>query len=374
METTTLKNQYNPDKVFHPGETLADALDERGMSNKEFAVRAHKPEKTISNVLNGKSGITAEMALQFESVLDIPAHFWLNKQASYDEFIARRKQQKSIDAANDWARKFPYSAMAKLGWVPKTRKIEEKVIGLFDFFNIASKEAWESYFIDQKLKASFRISIKSAKCPYALSAWIAQGEREAARILVPPFNEKGLKKVLPELRAIMASEKDNFQYKMKEYLNDVGVKVTFVPQLPKAPVNGLSRWIGNHPVIQLTDRWKRYDIFWFSLFHEIGHVLLHKKKFISLEEVDYKGKDEKKEKEADEFAVRWTFSKKEEEEFWDRYPDPTEINVRKYAEEIDTHYSMIFGRFAKQKIISYYRVHELGLLKPIEFNLTENKI
>ena len=66
METT--KNQYIPQVVFHPGETLAEKLKEMGMGPKEFAVRTGKPEKTISEILNSKSSITPEMAVQFESV------------------------------------------------------------------------------------------------------------------------------------------------------------------------------------------------------------------------------------------------------------------------------------------------------------------
>jgi len=94
METT--KNQYIPQVVFHPGETLAEKLEEMGMGPKEFAVRTGKPEKTISEILNSKSSITPEMAVQFESVTKIPARFWLNRQRSYDEYMARKKRKRII--------------------------------------------------------------------------------------------------------------------------------------------------------------------------------------------------------------------------------------------------------------------------------------
>jgi len=94
METT--KNQYIPQVVFHLGETLAEKLEEMGMGPKEFAVRTGKPEKTISEILNSKSSITPEMAVQFESVTKIPARFWLNRQRSYDEYMARKKRKRMI--------------------------------------------------------------------------------------------------------------------------------------------------------------------------------------------------------------------------------------------------------------------------------------
>jgi addiction module HigA family antidote len=87
-----LQNQYNPQIAFHPGRTLADKLEELGMDPLEFAVRTGKPEKTIIAVLKGASSITPEMAVLFEQVLHISAHFWLNKQRNYDEFLARPAQ------------------------------------------------------------------------------------------------------------------------------------------------------------------------------------------------------------------------------------------------------------------------------------------
>ena len=88
------KNQYIPPIYFHPGETLAEKLEEMGMNYKEFAVRTGKPERIINAVLNGKSAITPDLAVQFENVTQIPAYFWLNSQRNYDEFM-----EKSIKAA-----------------------------------------------------------------------------------------------------------------------------------------------------------------------------------------------------------------------------------------------------------------------------------
>lgn len=84
----TNKNQYIPQSVSHPGETLKEKLEEMEMSSKELAVRTGKPENIIIAVMKGESSITADMAVLFESVTKIPAHFWLNNQRVYDEFGA----------------------------------------------------------------------------------------------------------------------------------------------------------------------------------------------------------------------------------------------------------------------------------------------
>jgi addiction module HigA family antidote len=82
-----MQNQYFPQSVPHPGETLAEKLKEMGMDPKEFARYTGKPEKTIIAVLNGKSSITPDMAVQFEHMTKIPANFWMNHQRGYDEYI-----------------------------------------------------------------------------------------------------------------------------------------------------------------------------------------------------------------------------------------------------------------------------------------------
>jgi HTH-type transcriptional regulator/antitoxin HigA len=77
-------NSYNPQTILHPGETLREKLEELGMSTKEFALRTGDAEKTINAVLNGESAITQDMAIKFEIVTRIPAHFWMNNQRGYE--------------------------------------------------------------------------------------------------------------------------------------------------------------------------------------------------------------------------------------------------------------------------------------------------
>ena len=86
-------NQYFPQIAFHPGETVEEKLEELGMAIKEFAVRTGTSEKTIIAIIKGKSAITPEMAVLFEQILKIPAHFWLNMQRNYDEYRTRKNSK-----------------------------------------------------------------------------------------------------------------------------------------------------------------------------------------------------------------------------------------------------------------------------------------
>ena len=299
------KHQYFPPIVFHPGETLAEKLEEMEMGPKEFAIRTGKPEKTISAVLRGDSSITPDMAVQFENVTKIPAGFWMDHQKSYDEYIARERQKSSIEAASEWARSFPIAAMTSYGWIPKRTSIQEKTAALLSFFGFANHKAWEDYYFNQQLKVAFRISLATTSQPYAISAWLRMGELQAARLTAKQYSEKVFKASLPEIKALMSSQPPDFFQQLQGLCAEAGVKLVATPCLPKAPLDGSARWLNETPLIQLTEKYKREDIFWFVFFHEAGHILKHGKKDIFLEEVEYGDKDVNKEKEADEFAATW---------------------------------------------------------------------
>ena len=353
-------NQYYPDSVSHPGETLREKLEELNIGSKAFAVRTGKPEKTISLILNGESAITPDMAVLFESVLKIPAHFWMRRQNLYDESQARQKRKAVIQEAIPWAKDFPYAQMAKRGWVPATRKAEEKVIYLLEFFGLASHKAWESYYLKSKLKVEFRVSLAHTKTPHALSAWLRKGDLLAADMQAADYAAKKLKAILPQLKSLMAVQPDDFFTQIQQLCLSAGVKVVYTPCLPKAPINGVARWIENNttPLIQLSDRYKRNDVFWFSFFHELGHILLHGKKEVFLENIDYEELDLEKEAQADAFAIEWTFSEEQEEEVVQNgFADVQ--TILSYAEKFNTHPAMIIGRLQKKQMIPYSAGQEL---------------
>jgi HTH-type transcriptional regulator / antitoxin HigA len=358
-------NQYIPQIAFHPGETLSEKLDERGMGPKEFAVRTGKPEKTIIAIIKGKSSITPEMAVQFEHVLKIPAHFWLNIQRNFDESVAREERKTLLTVSTGWAKLFPLTEMIKKGWIPENKSIEARTANLLAFFSISNHNAWEDYYLKQHLKVAFRISLAHTKEPYAISAWLRKGDLQASELSAGDYNEKKFKDALPDIKSVMAKHPADFAKKLQSICLDAGVKVVYTPCLPKAPIAGSTRWTNDTPLIQLSGRYKRNDSFWFTFFHEAGHIILHGKKDIFLEKIDYSDYDKNKEVEADNFAINWTLTKKEEQEIIDAAP-LTETDIQAFAKRFNTHPAIIIGRLQHDKVISFGLGRQF--FKPVEFN------
>lgn len=346
------QNQYFPQSRPHPGETLTEKLEEMKMGPKEFALRSGKPEKTIIAILKGESSITPDMAVQFENVTKITANFWMNHQRSYDEFVARQKRQTVIQQAISWAKQFPLADMIKKGWLPQVTTIEEKTMEMLAFFSFSNHTAWEDYYFNQQLKVAFRISLAHIKEPYAISAWLRKGELQAAELQVGEYSEKKFKEALPKLKAIMANHPEDFFHQLQSICSEAGVKVVHTPCINKAPISGSTRWLNDTPFIQLTGRYNRNDIFWFTFFHEAGHIILHGKKDIFLENLEYSDKDLEKEKEADSFAIKWTFSDEEEAEIVESLPLRNQ-DIKKFAKKFKTHPAIIIGRLQRKKLIHY---------------------
>lgn len=299
-------SQYAPKTVSHPGQTLIYKIQELEMSVKEFAIRASKPEKTIIAVIKGDSSITPDMAVAFENVTRIPAHFWIARQRKYDEAIAREKMEAKISESIEWAKKFPIAEMIKYGWIRNSKDSKEIVKSLLNYFALSSASAWHNYYMNQQLKVAFRISLSSTKEPYAISAWLRQGDKQAETISLPiNYSDKLLKDNIIKMKQLMIEKPKDWQITLQNICTTCGIKLVYTPPLPKAPINGATRWLsGKYPLIQMSEKQKNYNVFWFSFFHEIGHILLHGKKDIFLENIEYDDKVLTKENEANEFATK----------------------------------------------------------------------
>jgi addiction module HigA family antidote len=86
--TNTIENKYTPDFVSPPGETLAEILEERNMSQSELAQRMGRPKKTINEIIKGKEEITVCIAYKMELALGVPsARFWIERERLYRESL-----------------------------------------------------------------------------------------------------------------------------------------------------------------------------------------------------------------------------------------------------------------------------------------------
>lgn len=294
-----------PQIAFHPRVTLAEKLKEEGISVEECAKRTAESAETIAAVIEGKISVTPEMAEAFARVTKIPAYFWSKTQQVYDDYLVRQKREEQLALAYRWMESFPLTMMMKFGWVPKVRTDEKKLKALLSFFKLSSAKMWEGCYLNRQAETSLRISLSKTKEPCAISAWLRQGEIQAARFGVSAFSHETLRAIVPEMKELAFKQPAGFAKMLQKKCAKAGVKLVYTPCLPNAPIKGSTRWLNGVPCIQMADTY-RNDVFWFTFFHELGHVLLHGKGdvFLELDDIEYTEyqQDKDKEKAADDFS------------------------------------------------------------------------
>ncbi len=288
-------NEYRPDFVSAPGETLEELLEDMGMSQAELADRAGRPRKTINEIIQGRTAITPETALQFERVLGTPASFWLAREQQYREFLARQQDEAHLAQQVGWLDQIPVRAMIRAQWIAELDQPVAQLSEVLSFFGIAAPAQWEA------ANALFRRSPAFQGDPGAVSAWLRRGERLAQQLACAAFDEGALRAVLVEARGLTRAPFETAREELPHRCARAGVAVVIVPELPQTRVCGATRWLTpSKALIQLSMRYRTDDQFWFSFFHEAGHVLLHGKRDTFVEE---EGIEDVREDEANAFAA-----------------------------------------------------------------------
>lgn len=177
---------------------------------------------------------------------------------------------------------------------------------ILDFFGVDSEV--EIFETSEKQAALFRTQNKIEVDPINLHAWLRRGELDFQVLNLSDYDEKRLMNWV-ESREWMAHIEDVDYFKsLPSIFSYFGVGLVFVPSLPKT-VYGAIRWIGNKPLIQISDRGHDLISCWFTLFHEIGHAIKHKNVEIYEGEInESKNKQNKREKEANKFANEYLFN------------------------------------------------------------------
>lgn len=330
-----------------PGATIKEQIADRNMSQKELALRMGMSEKHISKLVNGEVYLTQDVALRLEMVLGIPAHFWNNLEAIYREKIAKANAENEMDADMEFAKKLPYNGMSKNGWVPETKKPTERVVNLRKFFEIAALGLLREPVVQG---IACRRLIETEKGDYALMAWAQKAKIEARNVETSAINIEKLQGSLQEIRSMTVKNPDVFCPELANLLSSCGIALIYLPHIGGSFLHGASFYDGKKIVIGLTVRGKDADRFWFSLFHELAHVLYGHIGKADITEAD--------EASADAFAREILIPEESYMEFVSGQ-DFSKSAVIDFAKEMGIDTGIVVGRLQKEGLIPYSWYNDL---------------
>ncbi|MBI5189050.1 MAG: HigA family addiction module antidote protein [Nitrospirae bacterium] len=358
---TNYDNRVWPDTALHPGEFLQETIDAIGLSQAELAERMGRPKAKINQIINGAKSITEATALELERVLGTPAYIWVNLDRDYQFNKARLHEMAELRKQAFRLVEFPLPEMARRGWLKRYKDKSEQLVELLNFFGVASFEALE----DNKAVAFKRSTFKETS-PGSLAAWIRKGEIEASAVETLPFDALKLKSAIADIRKLSTKPPEIYMPEIIRILASCGVALVIVHHLPKSYVDGAAYWLNpEKAVIQLSLRYKTDDNFWFSLFHELGHILLHPKREIFLD--DFK-KEGQKEHEANSFAEDRLIPAGEYRELSALSIKPylSTKDLESFADRLGLAPGIIIGRMHHEKLLP--RTHMNKLKKTVELS------
>lgn len=350
---TDLAAPFAPDWVSPPGDTLLDILEERDWTQDELAQRLGYTPKHVNQLIKGKVPLTEDAAIRLERVVGSTVGFWLAREAKYRERCARLAAAEKFAGWTNWLDTLPLKEMMSAGAIEKCRIDAKSKPGLVEaclrFFGIASPDEWQGRY--GQMQAAFRRSREEQSDVGAISAWLRMGEQVAEKQDGVKFNRSKFIAALDEIRTYTTLPPEEFEPLLRAAFSSAGVAFVLVPAIPKAHVSGVARWLNPHrPLIQLSLYGKTNDKFWFTLFHEAAHVLLHgkEKESVYLDDPSKSGADSIQEREANDWAGDFLIPSR----YKSQLPGlRTKAAVCEFAAAIGIHPGIVVGRLQHDGLI-----------------------
>lgn len=351
-----MSKKINTDVVsFHPGYYISEIIDDMDITQEEFAVRLGTSAKTISKLINGEANISKDLAMKLSNMLKTSPDMWLNLQKKYDVQIIERNRLQELESQKDLVREIDYNYFVKLNLLPAVTDAVEKIQNLCSYLSISKL----SILTESNYNVSFRNGIKSLQQKNILSAnvWVETATKISRGVEAKSFDEKKLRVTIEKIADMTAKNLEEVIQPIKESLAECGVVLVMLPYLKNSGLHGVVKWLNKDKVlVAISDRRKYIDTFWFTFFHEIGHVFQKRIKDISYtwEEAS----TDELEKNADKFAEELLIPEKDYNKFL-AASNFTQFSIISFSNEINRDPGIVVGRLQNDKKIPHYQFNSL---------------
>lgn len=332
------KYKYQPDYAVLPGDSLREVMESLEMTQKELAVRTGLTVQTLIRIFKGEQPISFESANRLELATGVPARFWNNLESQYQEQKAKLDERSRLAKDLEWLKTIPVKELQKRKHLSQTNDKVQLLRETLAFYGVGSVDAWSELWETPTVAARRSPCFESQ--PGAASAWIRQGELQAQKTKCKPYDKAAFRKALTRIRSLTKEKQEKFEPALKQLCAETGVAVALVQEMKKVPWNGATKWLSaQKAMILLSLRGKGEDKFWFSFFHEAGHILHDNRKDILINDGS---KDDPREVSADEFASKFLIPPEYDKRIRDIR---SKQDVLKLAEELDIAPGIVAGRF-----------------------------
>ena len=339
MPASMSMDDWRPNWATHPGQHLEEYLETRSMSQAELARLAGLTPKLVSEIVNRKNPVTPDTAIALERVLGLKAHVWTSLQANWDLFQARRRSQIEASKQKSWVSRFPIRDMKAQGLLPNAQSEGDLLEALLQLFGIGETTSYANKF--DALAVQHRKAQSYESLPDHVFSWLMLGESRARLLGLPHFSEGKFLSAVRDIRNFTVEEPEVFEPQMKRLCAEAGVAVILMRPLGKTRLFGSAWWIDGdqHAIIQMSLRMKSNDHFWWTFFHECGHIALHRGMNFA---DDQNAVGDGHEAEADRWAESILYGQNGVANILAN-PPRTEFGIRSLADKLKIHPGIVLG-------------------------------
>ena len=345
-----------PDWASSPWETIADILRLRGIDDAEFEDMVGESAGFAAALRSGDRRIDQSFAEALSENLGASVSFWLKRESDFRQSGAKNSSS-DFDDPFVWLRELPLMDMVAAGWVRKSASKEETLANVLSFFGLSDFSEWRGRYHGVMNSVAFRKSSSFTENTLSTLVWLRQGERAATDMLCAPWNPAAFGDALQEIRPLMRQNSPGqFIPRLREICAAAGVAVAVAKAPQGCRASGAARILpGDRAIIQLSFRYLSDDHFWFTFFHEAGHLVLHGENHLFLE--NGSGIMESEEAEANRFSERMLIP----DEFAQSLPGikPIQRDVIRFAFKAGTSPGIVVGQMQHRKLLAENRLNFL---------------
>lgn len=336
--------EYNDKIAFHPGYYIKEIVEESGLTQEDFAKRLDTTPKNLSLLIRGEQSLSIDISLKLSRMIGTSVSYWLNLQNAYDALVAEFRSEEELEEERKVFEHLDYKYFREHFGLPDLpRKIDLQIKYVREFLKVSTL----SVLGNRDLSVSFRSSseeLTEANIVKA-NAMVQIAINKALKTEAPKFDKALFVQAVGHALS-MTRNHDTFYPEIRKLFREAGVILVILPNIPGSKINGATKKIGKNVLLMVNDRRLYSDVFWFTLFHEIGHII-HGDYGITLE-TGKKGHEDA----ADRYAEDALIPPEEYQRFLANGRFDVQ-SIRKFADLIDRDPGIVLGRLLNDEKVDY---------------------
>jgi Zn-dependent peptidase ImmA (M78 family)/plasmid maintenance system antidote protein VapI len=340
-----------------PGDSIRVMMQRRGMSSAELASSLEDGMNTLRAIYDGSRAIDDGLASALATSLGGSKAFWLKRQENFETALARAVDAAAKNESGAWLRLVPSPTGIKTPAKITEARLHDELRRRLVYFNVPKLDAWERRYGETIGATRFRTSKAFTSSEEAVLLWLRRGEMEAELAKTGQWKPGNLRDRIEAIRKLTkVSKPRRFLPILKSLLAEVGVALVVVKAPAGCRASGATRMVSpDKAMLLMSFRHRADDQFWFTLFHEIGHLVLHQA--ATFVDDDNIPRDEKSEKEANDFAS-FCIVPMDRTEQLEELP-PSRAAVIRFSVSVGISPGLTVGQMQHRKIIEHNRLNHL---------------